>query len=139
MTALAFALGRANGPFVRLVNRIGGSIETRMAGLPAPVRKELERAVRLALEKAHGLAALGRRAPDLGPRGATWVAMATGAAGGAAGLAGALVELPVTITVMLHAIRTEARAAGYDPDDPAVRLACLEVFSAGSPLASDDG
>ena len=139
MTALAFALGRANGPFVRLVNRIGGSIETRMAGLPAPVRKELERAVRLALEKAHGLAALGQRAPDLGPRGATWVAMATGAAGGAAGLAGALVELPVTITVMLHAIRTEARAAGYDPDDPAVRLACLEVFAAGSPLKSDDG
>ena len=65
--------------------------------------------------------------------------MATGAAGGAAGLAGSLVELPITITVMLHSIRSEAVAAGYDPDDPAVRLACLEVFSAGSPLASDDG
>ena len=85
------------------------------------------------------MAAVGRRAPDLGPRGSTYAAMATGALGGAAGLAGSLVELPVTITVMLHAIRSEAQAAGYDPDDPAVRLACLEVFSAGSPLRSDDG
>ena len=63
----------------------------------------------------------------------------TGAAGGAAGLAGSLIELPVTITVMLHAIRAEAQAAGYDPDTDAVRLACLEVFSAGSPLRGDDG
>lgn len=139
MTALAFAYGRANGPFVKLVNRLGGSVEAQMNRLPASVRLELERAVTRALETAHGLAALGARAPDLGPRGATFAAMATGAAGGAAGLAGSLVELPVTITVMLHAIRSEARAAGYDPDDPAVRLTCLEVFAAGSPLKSDDG
>ena len=139
MTALAFAYGRANGPFVKLVNRLGGSVEAQLNRLPASVRLELERAVTRALETAHGLAALGARAPDLGPRGATFAAMATGAAGGAAGLAGSLVELPVTITVMLHAIRSEARAAGYDPDDPAVRLTCLEVFAAGSPLKSDDG
>ena len=139
MTALAFAYGRANGPFVKLVNRLGGSVEAQLNRLPASVRLELERTVTRALETAHGLAALGARAPDLGPRGATFAAMATGAAGGAAGLAGSLVELPVTITVMLHAIRSEARAAGYDPDDPAVRLTCLEVFAAGSPLKSDDG
>jgi hypothetical protein len=54
-------------------------------------------------------------------------------------LAGSLVELPVTITVMLHAIRSEAAVAGYDPNDPQVRLACIEVFSAGSPLRGDDG
>ena len=50
ITALAYAFGRANGPFVRLVNRIGGGVEAQMARLPAPVRVELERAVRLALE-----------------------------------------------------------------------------------------
>ncbi len=136
--ALAYAYGRANGPFLKLVNRIGGGVEEQMKRLPETVRTELERAVTRALEAAHGVAAVGRRAPDLGPRGATYAAMATGAIGGAAGLAGSLVELPVTITVMLHAIRAEAEAAGYDPSDPAVRLTCLEVFTAGSPLRSDD-
>ena len=43
------------------------------------------------------------------------------------------------MTVLLHAIRREARAAGYDPDDPAIRAECLAVFAAGSPLAADDG
>jgi hypothetical protein len=139
IAALAYAYGRANGPFVKLVNRLGGGVESQMARLPASVRAELERAVSQALQKAHGLAAMGRRAPDLGPRGATYAAMASGAIGGAAGLAGSLVELPVTITVMLHAIRSEAVAAGYDPEDPKIRLACIEVFSAGSPLRGDDG
>ena len=139
IAALAYAYGRANGPFVKLVNRLGGGLEGQMSRLPASVRAELERAVSQALQKAHGLAAMGRRAPDLGPRGATYAAMASGAIGGAAGLAGSLVELPVTITVMLHAIRSEAVAAGYDPEDPKIRLACIEVFSAGSPLRGDDG
>ena len=139
IAALAYAWGRANGPFLKLINRFGSSVEAQMSRLPDSVRVELERAVARALETAHGLAAVGRRAPDLGPRGATYAAMATGAAGGAAGLAGSLVELPLTITVMLHAIRRQAQAAGYDPDDPAIRLACLEVFSAGSPLRADDG
>ena len=139
IAGLAFAYGRANGPFLKLVGRLGGGIESQMQRLPETVRAELERAVARALERAHGLAAVGKRAPDLGPRGSTYAAMATGAIGGAAGLAGSLVELPLTITVILHAIRGEAAAAGFDPDDPQVRLACLEVFSAGSPLREDDG
>ena len=139
IAGLAYAYGRANGPFLKLVTRLGGGIESQMQRLPVTVRAELERAVTRALERAHGLAAVGRRAPDLGPRGSTYAAMATGAVGGAAGLAGSLVELPVTITVMLHAIRAEAVAAGFDPDDAGVRLACLEVFTAGSPLREDDG
>ena len=139
ITALAFAYGRANGPFLKLVNRLGGGIEAQMQRLPDSVRLEMERATTRALRRAHGLAAVGRRAPNLGPRGATYAAMLTGAVGGAAGLAGSLVELPVTITVMLHAIRSEAQAAGYDPDTEATRLACLEVFAAGSPLREDDG
>ncbi|MEO8245149.1 MAG: EcsC family protein [bacterium] len=139
LAGLAHAYGRANGPLLRIVNRLGGGIEAQLAKLPDAVRTELERVVQAALLRAHGVAAVGRLAPDLGPRGATFAAMATGAAGGAAGLAGSLVELPVTITVILHAIRREAQAAGYDPDREAIRLACLEVFAAGSPLRGDDG
>jgi hypothetical protein len=139
LLGLAHAHDRAGGPLLRLVNKLGGGIEAQMARLPDGVRNEIERAVTAALIRAHGVAGAGRYAPDIGPNGARFAAMATGALGGAAGLAGSLVELPLTITVMLHAIRSEALAAGYDPDDPAVRLSCVEVFAAGSPLHSDDG
>jgi hypothetical protein len=65
--------------------------------------------------------------------------MASGAAGGAGGLPTALAELPVAVTLILHAIRQAARAEGFDPDDPAIRAECIRVFGAGSPLAEDDG
>ena len=81
----------------------------------------------------------GRHAPDLGPRGPMALAMLTGAAGGLGGLPTALAELPVTVTVFLHAIRRAAIEEGFDPDDPAIRAEALRVFAAGSPLASDDG
>ena len=139
LLGLAYAHDRAGGPLLRLVNKLGGGIEAQLARLPAGVRVEIERVVTAALIRAHGLAAAGRYAPDLGPKGATFAAMAAGAVGGAAGLAGSLVELPLTITVILHAIRAEAQAAGYNPDDPAIRLTCVAVFAAGSPLHGDDG
>jgi hypothetical protein len=85
---------------------------------------------------AHGLAGFGGEA---GGRGTMMAVMATGAAGGAGGLVTSIAELPVTITVILRAIRAEAVKAGFDPNEPGVRSACLEVFAAGSPLAADDG
>ena len=139
IAGLAYAYGRAGGPLLRLVNRLGGGIEAQMAKLPAGLRAELERVTARALTAAYAAAAVGRHAPDLGRHGVTYAGVLTGAIGGAAGLAGSLAELPVTVTVMLHAIRAEARAAGFDPDQDAVRLACLDVFSAGSPLRGDDG
>ena len=33
----------------------------------------------------------------------------------------------------------EAKRAGFDPAEDAIRAACLEVFAAGSPMAGDDG
>ena len=136
---LAYAAARANGPLLRLVNRLGGGIEAQLGKLPVKLRGDLERLTARALELAHDAARVGAHAPDLGRRGSTFAAMATGAVGGAAGLAGSLVELPVTVTIMLHAIRREAVAAGYDPDQDFIRLACLDVFAAGSPLRADDG
>ncbi len=137
--ALAYAAGRAHGPFLRLINRLGGGIEAQLSKLPRKMRQDLERATARALKMALDAARVGAHAPDLGRRGSTFAAMATGAVGGAAGLAGSLVELPVTVTIMLHAIRREAAAAGYDPDAETIRLACLDVFSAGSPMRADDG
>ncbi len=135
---LARAYKRANGPVMSLVNRLGGGMEKQMDLLPARLRVEIDRVTVGALTAAHGLAGLGE-AQDLGRSASTLAAMATGAAGGVGGLATSVAELPFTITVILHAIRREARLAGYDPTEAGIRAACLEVFAAGSPLQGDDG
>ena len=136
---LAEAYARANGTLIRLLTRFATTLERQMAALPAGVQPQIDRAVVAALTAAHGLAGLAESGPDLGHTGTMAAALATGAAGGAGGLTTSLAELPVTITVFLHAIRREALAAGYDPNEPGIRAACLEVFASGSPLARDDG
>lgn len=139
IAALAAAWRRANGPVMSLANRLGGDLEKAHDALPEGLRRRIDSLTARALEGAMGLAAAGERAPDLGRRGPLAAAVLTGAAGGLGGVPTALAELPVTVTVLLHAIRREARAAGYDPDAPAIRAECLKVFAAGSPLAADDG
>lgn len=136
---LARAYKRANGPVMSLVNRLGGGLERQMALIPAGLRAQLDQAVVSALTAAHGLAGLAEEGPQMRRTAATWAAMATGAAGGAGGALTSIAEMPVTITVFLHAIRAEAIRAGYDPSEPGIRAACLEVFAAGSPLQGDDG
>jgi hypothetical protein len=133
---LARALRRANGPLMALVNRLGGGVERQLALLPAGLRRDLERVAVAALMTAHGLAGIGGAANG---RGTMTAALVSGAAGGAGGVVTSLAELPVTITIILRAIRGEAVKAGFDPDLPGIRAACLEVFSAGSPMAGDDG
>jgi hypothetical protein len=133
---LATAARRANGPLMRLVNRFSGGIEGQLAHLPVPIRTELERITVQALLTAHGLAGIGG---EVQGRGTMAAAVMAGAAGGAGGIVTSLAEMPVTITLILRAIRAEAVAAGFDPAEPGIRAACLEVFSAGTPLAMDDG
>jgi hypothetical protein len=134
--ALARRYKRANGPVMRLMNGLGTKLEAQLDLVPEKYRGQIERVVAQALEAAYGLAG---RTPDLGERGPVVAVMASGAAGGAGGLATSIAELPVTVTLILNAIRAEARAAGFDPDDAAIRAECLQVFGAGSPLAKDDG
>lgn len=133
---LARRYKRANGPVIRLVNRLGASLEGQLSALPDSVRRQIERVTAQALEASYGLAA---RAPDLGSRGPLAAVIATGAAGGAGGLPTAVAELPFTVTLFLNAIRAEARDAGLDPNEDWVRAECLQVFLAGSPLKQDDG
>jgi len=136
IAALALRYRRANGPVMGLVNRLGGKLESQMALVPDPVRQQIERIVARALETSYGLAG---RAPDMGARGPMVAVLASGAAGGAGGIATSLAELPVTVTVILNAIRAAAMEAGFDPAEPWVQAECLRVFGAGSPLAADDG
>lgn len=133
---LARRYKRANGPVIRLVNRLGSTLESQLSALPASVRGQIERVTAQALEASYGVAS---RTPDLGARGPLAAVIATGAAGGVGGLPTAIAELPVTVTLFLNAIRAEARNAGFDPDEDWVRAECLQVFAAGSPLKDDDG
>lgn len=137
--ALARRFRRANGPVMSLLSRLGGSFEKQIALIPEGYRQQVEQVVARALEGSFALAVQAERLPATGPRARLAAAMAAGAAGGAGGLPTALAELPVTITLILNAIRAEARAAGFDPDSPEIRIECLRTFGAGSPLAADDG
>jgi hypothetical protein len=134
--ALARRYRRANGPVMAVMNRFGGGVEAQMAKLPPGWRARAEGLIAGALNQSLTLAGRG---PDLGRHGPMTAAVAAGAAGGAGGLATSLAELPVTVTLILSAIRAEARAAGFDPDTPDIRAECLRVFASGSPLAEDDG
>lgn len=139
VSGFAVRYRRANGPVMTLMNRIGGSLEGQLKLLPDSVRGQLNALTAAALSRAMDVAAVGGRAPDLGPRGPVAAAMACGAAGGVGGIVTALAELPVTITIILHSIRQAAVANGFDPHTPAIRAECLAVFGAGSPLGGDDG
>jgi hypothetical protein len=63
---------------------------------------------------------------------------ATGAGGGAFGLAGLPVELPLSTAIMLRSIADVARSEGEPLRMPASKLACLEVFALGGQKPADD-
>src|SRR5204863_7159227 len=63
---------------------------------------------------------------------------ATGAGGGAFGLLGLPVELPLSTTIMLRSIADVARSEGERLRTPGAKLACLEVFALGGRSKSDD-
>lgn len=131
------------GIAAQLANAVGAPLEyvvtrrlpktaTRLVN--ALVRKALEQSLRAALATLRG-------APAPAPRTRvhTVAAAASGAVGGAFGLAGLAIELPVTTTLILRSIAEIARAEGEPLDDPATTLACFEVLTMGGRAASDDG
>ncbi|CAN2532147.1 hypothetical+protein [Methylocapsa aurea] len=59
------------------------------------------------------------------------LAAASGAIGGAIGLASLPIELPVSTVIMLRSIADIARREGEDLADPEAALACLQVFALG--------
>lgn len=140
LDALAMRYRAAGGMGVDLLNRLGGSGESLLQRLPAPVRAGLAGATESALRLAMKGASRSRRVvPDQRPGIDRIVSAAMGAAGGAAGLPGALVELPVTTAFLLRTIQGAAAAEGFDPEAGSVTFDCIQVFSAAGPLAEDDG
>jgi hypothetical protein len=124
---LARRYQRAESGSMALLNRLGGRLEDQLAALPAPVLRQIETLTRRFLIGAYGAATV---APGLGR---------IGAAGGAGGIATAIAELPVTLTLILGAVQDVAARAGFDPRAEPTRRECLRVFGAGGPLSRDDG
>jgi hypothetical protein len=131
---------------IRIADRVGMPVDALVRRLPEGAQKIIARGTHAALEAALDVALRtlegvpfepGRsaRASDVLHRG---LAVAMGAVGGAAGLAGLLVELPLSTIVMLRSIADQARAQGEDLSLVETRLECLSVFAYGSRSTADD-
>lgn len=124
----------------RLSAMAGRPLEFIGRAMPAPALEVVSRATELALKAALkvALGTLSNRRMI----GGAWVhraaAAASGAFGGALGLATLPVELPISTVVMLRAIADVAREEGEDLADPETALECLQVFALGSKSEADD-
>ncbi len=129
----------------RLATTLGRQLGSLTKFLPIGVSGLVNRAAERAIESAMAvaLASLRPGSPDeVPPRPSRFLhkalAAASGAAGGVFGLSSLPVELPVSTVIILRSIADIARHEGEDMADPAVGLACLQVFALGAHEKDDD-
>lgn len=125
----------------RLTDAIGSPIEKGFSMLPEKWSTTINGAVRTSLSRALEVAVKSlkrRRTLSARERIHRTAVAATGAAGGAFGLAGLVLELPVSTTLMLRSIADIARSEGEDISEVRSQLACLEVFALGGKSGADD-
>jgi hypothetical protein len=123
-----------------LTNMVGKPIELIGNALPASARQAIATATSKALQAALKVALRTMPRTDHAGSGLLHKALATasGAAGGAFGLATLPVELPVSTIIMLRSIAEIARSHGEDPSDPESALSCIQVFALGGRAGSAD-
>ncbi len=124
----------------RATRLIGRQAEALARALPGSARRAVatatERAVRVALRVA--LHTIDKDSPAKAARGLhKAAAAASGAIGGAFGLASMAIELPISTTILLRSIAEIAREEGEDLGRPEAALACVEVFALGGPEAGE--
>jgi hypothetical protein len=128
------------GLAARLTNMVGKPIELLEHALPvsasqavaAATSKGLEMALKVALQTM-------QRGPHAGSQLLhKALATASGAAGGAFGLAALPIELPVSTIIMLRSIADIARSEGENLSEPETALSCVEVFALGGRSGSTD-
>lgn len=140
LDALAARHRRAGNAGIELLNLIGGQAEGLLDRLPPALRAGLATRTDAALRAAMAAAQGSRGVVGQGPGWMTRALSTTmGGLGGVGGLPTALIELPLTVTVLLRAIQDAAVDAGFDPAEPAVQYDCIQVFAAAGPLDHDDG
>ena len=141
---LARAVATLENPSLaaRLAAMAGTPVEALKRRLPGFLQNGVDGAVRRAVEAAWNAAVRSR--PGRAPHGLSpdWLhrgmAVASGAFGGALGLPGTLAELPVSTTILLRQIASEATEQGEDPADLETRAECLKVFALGGDAQADD-
>ncbi|NBD96261.1 MAG: EcsC family protein [Gammaproteobacteria bacterium] len=129
------------GLAARISNLVGTPIERGFDLLPERWSEVVNTAARKSIESTLDIA-IGTM--DRSHRGApsNWwhkaAATATGATGGAFGLAALAVELPISTAIMLRSIADIARSEGEDLSRPESRVQCLQVLALGGPSRGDD-
>ena len=113
---------------------LGSPFEKGLKMLPAKWQKTVHTATETALMKALDMAvkSLGTRRGSSNDRMHRFAAAASGAAGGAFGIAAIGIELPLSTTLILRSIAEIAAAEGEDPRQIETKLACITVFALGS-------
>ena len=106
----------AVGLIMEMLASVGGGAQGLIDRLPGFVRKRLDRITLVALNRAFDAATQSRRyVRDRGDWFNRLASTVSGAAGGMAGLPGAMVELPLTVTMLLRAILEIAAEHGSIP------------------------
>jgi len=125
----------------KLTDAVGSPIEKGFSMLPEKWSESINIAVRKSMNKALEVAVKSlkkRHVPGARELLHRTAVTATGAAGGAFGLTGLIIELPISTTLMLRSIADIARSEGEDISEIDTQLACLEVFALGGKSTSDD-
>ena len=124
----------------RLSSFIGSPLEKGMARLPASWRGKVGTLAHDALLKAMDTAArtLQSAPREASPRLHKVLGSVSGAGGGAFGLVGLTVEVPLSTVLIMRSILDIARGEGEDIGSAQARLAALEVFALGGNASSDD-
>jgi hypothetical protein len=118
----------------RLTEAVGRPVGMLSRAMPPLARRVIAQASDAALRGAFRLAlrTLDLNAPARpANRAHKLAAAASGAVGGALGLAALPVELPISTTILLRSIAEIAREEGEDLSAPGAALACVEVFALG--------
>lgn len=125
----------------RLSNLVGSPLEKGMDKLPQSWRSKIgsitHQALAQAMQTAAKTLAPGAHSPS--PRLHKVLGSVSGGAGGAFGLAGLTVEIPLSTVLIMRAILDNARASGEDVKAAATQVAALEVFALGGSSPADDG
>ena len=125
----------------RLMRLFGGQMRLLSHSLPETARKAIAVATDAALRTAVRVAlrSLDKTAAAAKPRVRLHqaAAAATGALGGAFGIAATAVELPISTTILLRSIAEIARENGENLANPEAGLACLNVLGFGGEPAQD--
>ncbi|MCK9509235.1 MAG: EcsC family protein [Pigmentiphaga sp.] len=142
LNELALAKNRLENPgfTARLAHAVGKPIESLFSRLPGVMHKTLQAGTRSAVTKAVEIAVRSLGTNTMASK-ETWHKAAvglTGGVGGAFGVAGLAVELPISTTLILRSIADIARANGESLDQAEVRLECVRVLALGSPAPGDD-